>query len=178
MKSALAVCLGLGMGLSMFGCAGASPSFPGVRGFQKERYLGRWFEIARLDFRFERDLDNTTAQYSLRDDGTIAVLNQGYNTKSSKWQKATAKARFRGADTVGELEVSFFGPFYSQYNVLALDSAYQYALVAGKDNGYLWILSRTNDLPAEVRHRYLEIAHRSAFDTGKLIWVKHDRQTP
>ena len=88
---------------------------------------------------------------------------------------ATEKARFRGSDTVAELEVSFFGPFYGAYNVIALDSNYQYALIAGSSNEYLWVLSRTTEIPGQTRREYMEIAKNNGFDTTRLIWVEHNK---
>lgn len=159
----------------LLGCASGPGKFSGVEGFRKDRYLGKWYEIARLDFRFERDLDNTTAEYSIAENGDIKVVNRGYNYKKSKPAEAIGTARFRGSDTVGELEVSFFGPFYGDYNIIALDSAYRYALIAGSSTKYLWILSRSKEIPPETRREYLEIARNNGFDTTALIWVEHNR---
>ena len=146
-----------------------------VTPFNKEQYLGKWYEIARLDFKFERDMNNTTAEYSLNDDGTIRVSNQGYNYVKEEWKQAIGKAKFVGDDNVAKLKVSFFGPFYSGYNVIALDDDYQYALVAGKNLKYLWILARQTTIPDDVRQRYLKIAEEIGYDTAALIWVKHNR---
>jgi len=146
-----------------------------VGSFEKEKYLGKWYEIARYDFVFEKNLNNTTAEYALRNDGKISVLNRGYNYVTKKWSEAKGKAKFRGADTKGELEVSFFGPFYAAYNVIALDNDYQYALVAGNSLKYLWILSREKTIPSEVKNNYLSIAESLGYDTSKLIWVEHDK---
>ena len=143
--------------------------------FNKAEYLGKWYEIARLDFKFERGLNNTTAQYSLNDDGTIRVVNRGYAYADDKWKEAEAKAKFVGDENVAMLKVSFFGPFYSGYNVIALDEDYQYALVAGKNLKYLWILARETTIPDDVRERYLQIAREIGFDTSALIWVEHNR---
>ena len=104
-----------------------------------KKYLGTWYEIARFDFRFEKNMNNVSAQYSLNEKGNVAVLNSGYNYKKEEWKKANGVAKFRGEKDVAELKVSFFGPFYSGYNVVALDENYQYALVAGKNLDYLWI---------------------------------------
>lgn len=161
--------------IGFFGCASSPGKLKGVGGFEKAKYLGKWYEIARFDFRFEKDLDNTSAEYSLADNGSIKVVNRGTNYKTGKRQEATGKARFRGRDTVAELEVSFFGPFYGDYNVIALDKDYQYALIAGGSTKYLWILSRTTHIPDETRRDYLEIATKNGFDTTRLIWVKHDK---
>jgi apolipoprotein D and lipocalin family protein len=146
-----------------------------IGSFEKEKYLGKWYEIARYDFAFEKNLNNTTAEYAIRKDGKIDVINRGYNYITKKWSEAKGKARFRGADTIGELEVSFFGPFYAAYNVIALDKDYQYALVAGSSLKYLWILSREKTLPDEVKAQYLSIAQSLGYDTSKLIWVEHDK---
>jgi apolipoprotein D and lipocalin family protein len=159
----------------LFGCGSASTKFKGVDGFQKEKYLGKWYEVARFDFRFEKDLNNTSAEYSLRKDGAIQVVNRGTNYKTLKPKEATGKARFRGSDTIAELEVSFFGPFYGDYNVIALDKDYQYALIAGSNTDYLWILSRTKQIPDSTRREYLDIAKNNGFDTTRLIWVEHSK---
>lgn len=143
--------------------------------FEKEKYLGKWYEIARFDFSFEKNLNNTTAEYSIRPDGTINVKNRGYNYVSKKWQEANGRAKFRGDDTVAALEVSFFGPFYAAYNVIALDKDYQYALIAGSSLKYLWILSRTTTIPNDVRSEYLKIAQSVGYDVSKLIWVEHNQ---
>lgn len=146
-----------------------------VKPFEKEKYLGKWYEIARLDFRFERDLINTTADYTLNMDGSIKVDNRGFNYKTNNWKRAIGKAKFTGRDDIGRLKVSFFGPFYSSYNIIALDNAYKYALVAGKNLNYLWILSRGTTIPDEVKENYLKIANDLGYRTSELIWVKHDK---
>lgn len=145
-----------------------------VKPFDKSRYLGKWYEIARFDFRFERNMNNTTAEYSLNEDGTIRVVNSGYDTTKNEWKKATGKAKFRGDPNVAELKVSFFGPFYSPYNVIALDPEYKYALVAGKNLKYLWILSREKAIPENIKQEYVKLAEEIGFNTADLIWVEHD----
>lgn len=156
-------------------CASIPKNAEAVKNFDISRYLGTWYEIARFDFRFEKNLDNVSAQYSLNKKGNINVLNSGYNYKKAEWKKADGLAKFRGSKDIAELKVSFFGPFYAGYNVVALDENYQYALIAGKDLDYLWILSRTKDISEEVKSNYLKIAEEIGYDTSKLIWVKHDR---
>lgn len=147
-----------------------------VKPFYKAKYLGKWYEIARLDFFFERNLNNTTAEYSLNGDGTIKVVNRGYNTKNGTWKEAAGKAKFVSDDKTAMLKVSFFWPFYGGYNVIAIDENYRYALVAGDDLDYLWILSRTTTISDDIKAQYLKIAREIGYDTSKLIWVKHDRQ--
>ncbi|MBN7811048.1 lipocalin family protein [Algoriphagus sp. H41] len=155
-----------------------SPGIPdgatAVSPFDANKYLGKWYEIARIDFKYEEDLNNTTAEYSLRDDGAIQVLNRGYNTKKQEWEEAKGKAKFAGADSVARLKVSFFGPFYSGYNVIALDADYRYALVAGESLDYLWILSRDTSIPQSIKEEYLKIAQNAGYDTDRLLWVAHD----
>ncbi|MDD2313831.1 MAG: lipocalin family protein [Proteiniphilum sp.] len=156
-------------------CASIPKGVTAVTPFHKEKYLGKWYEIARLDFKYERGLNNTTAQYSLNDDGTIRVVNRGYAYAKDEWNEAVGKAKFVGDDNVAKLKVSFFGPFYSGYNVIALDEEYRYALVAGKNLKYLWILSRDTTIPDDVKENYLRIAEEIGYNTSELIWVEHDR---
>ena len=142
-----------------------------VTQFDKSKYLGTWYEVARLDFYFERNLINTTANYSLNEDGSIKVVNRGYEPFKKVWKESTGKAKFVGPEDVGMLKVSFFGPFYAGYNVIALDSNYQYALVAGANLSYLWILSRQKSIPDAVRKDYLQIAKGIGYRTEELIWL-------
>jgi apolipoprotein D and lipocalin family protein len=106
---------------------------------------GTWYEIARFDYKFEKDLDNVTAQYSFKENGEIKVLNSGYNTKTKEWKSATGSAKFRKDKTTAALKVSFFKPFYAGYNVIAIDKDYKYALIAGQNLKYLWLLSGKNN---------------------------------
>lgn len=159
-----------------FSCSTIPRGARAVSPFDKDKYLGKWYEIARKDFKYERHLDNTTAEYALNDNGTIRVDNQGYDTKKKKWRQAIGKAKFVNDENTAKLKVSFFGPFYSGYNVIAIDDAYRYALVAGKNTKYLWILSRTTELPAPVKDQYLSLAQEIEYDTSDLVWVTHDKK--
>ncbi|MBW6491517.1 MAG: lipocalin family protein [Lentimicrobium sp.] len=158
-----------------YSCATIPEGAVAVKPFDKEKYLGKWYEIARLDFKYEKNLDNTTAQYSLNKNGNIKVDNQGYNVVKKEWTQAIGKAKFVGDDNIALLKVSFFGPFYSGYNVIGLDEEYKYALVAGASLKYLWILSRETSIPDEIRENYLKVAGKIGYNTNDLIWVKHDR---
>lgn len=162
--------------IPFYSCATIPENATAVQPFYKEKYLGKWYEIARIDFKFEKDLNNTAAEYSLMEDGKIKVENKGYNVKEKKWTQATGKAKFVGEEDVAMLKVSFFGPFYSGYNVIAIDEEYQYALVAGKNKKYLWILSRETTIPEEIKKNYLEVAEKIGYTASDLIWVKHDSQ--
>ncbi len=156
-------------------CAKIPKGAVAVTRFQKERYLGKWYEIARFDVVFERNLNNTTANYSMNSDGSIKVVNRGYNYVTNEWKEAVGKARFVGDDSIARLKVSFFGPFYGGYNVIALDEEYRYALVAGNNLKYLWILSREKIIPDDVKQRYLEIAEDIGYKIDDLIWVEHSK---
>lgn len=149
---------------------GAKP----VKKFDEKKYLGKWYEIARLDMRFERNLDNVTAQYSLNNDGTIKVTNRGYNYIKKEWRQSIGKAKFVNDRNDARLKVSFFGPFYSGYNVIAIDKDYQYALVAGANLKYLWILSRHTEIPESIKKDYLKRAKAIGYRTENLLWVEHD----
>lgn len=142
-----------------------------VQPFESKKYLGKWYEIARLNFMFEKNLDHTTAEYSMRKDGNIKVLNKGHNYKTGKEKEAKGKAKFVGSPDVAKLKVSFFGPFYAGYNVIAIDKDYQYALVAGKNLKYLWFLSRTPQMPESVKADYLKKAAALGYDVDDLNWV-------
>lgn len=158
-----------------YSCTTIPKGATAVKPFDKEKYLGKWYEIARLDFKFEKDLNNTTAEYSIKEDGKIKVDNKGYNYKTKKWKQAIGKAKFVENDDVAKLKVSFFGPFYSGYNVVAIDKDYKYALIFGKNTDYMWILSRETTLPEEVKNNYLKLAKEIGYKTDDLIWVEHDK---
>lgn len=144
-----------------------------VQNFEKDKYLGKWYEIARFDFRFERNLDNTTAEYSVNPDGTIKVLNKGYNFKKQMWDSAEGKAKFVGSESEARLKVSFFGPFYAGYNVVDIDKDYHTALVYGSSTKYIWFLSRNKTMDDATKNRLLEKAKKDGYDVSQFIWVKH-----
>jgi apolipoprotein D and lipocalin family protein len=135
--------------------------------------MGRWYEIARLDHSFERGMEQVSATYELRPDGTVSVLNRGYRAGKAEWDEASGKAKFVGKPDVGALKVSFFGPFYGSYNIVDLDPGYQHALIAGPNRSYLWILSRTPAPPRAEVERLVAKAQSLGFDTSQLIYVKH-----
>lgn len=156
-------------------CTGAPEGVKVVSGFELDRYLGTWYEIARLDHPFERGLSNITANYSLRDDGGVKVINRGYNVEKQEWDEADGKAYFVGDEDIGQLKVSFFGPFYGGYNVIELDKeGYEYSMVAGPDRSYLWILSRTPTMNPDVLQGLIAKARELGFATDELIFVEHD----
>lgn len=145
-----------------------------VQNFDVNKYMGVWYEIARFDFRFEKNLKNTRAHYTLNDDGTVSVTNSGYDYVKKKHKVASGKAKLAGESNEGKLKVSFFGPFYSPYNVVGLHGDYEYALVMGKNTDYLWILARTTHLPEAVKEEFLQTARQAGYDLSRLVWVRHD----
>lgn len=159
---------------SFYACSTIPKGAEAVKPFEKEKYLGTWYEMARMDFYFEKNLNNTTANYSLNSNGTIKVDNQGYNTKKEKWSQAIGKAKFVEDENTAKLKVSFFGPFYAGYNVIAIDADYKYALVAGSSLKYLWILSREKSIPEAIKKDYLQKAEEIGYTTSNLLWIEHD----
>ena len=146
-----------------------------VDNFNIERYLGKWYEIARLDHSFERGLTSVSAEYSLRSDGGLLVVNRGYSKKENKWKDIEGKGYFVNRKDEGFLKVSFFGPFYGSYVVFDLDREnYSYALVSGPDKSYLWLLARSPLIADDLKKRLVDKAASLGFDTKKLIYVRHD----
>jgi apolipoprotein D and lipocalin family protein len=155
------------------GCTGIPQGVTPVQGFQAERYLGAWYEIARLDHSFERGLSDVSATYTRRADGGIDVLNKGYDPAKGAWRQAEGRAYFLGAPDTASLKVSFFGPFYGGYHVMALDPDYRWAMVAGPSHDYFWILARTPSLPDELLDKLSRTAQEAGFDPSGLIRVSH-----
>lgn len=167
--------------LTLAGCVGISllafkaftpKGVPVVQNFEQEKYLGTWYEIARLDYRWEKGLEQVTATYTL-EKGRIKVDNKGFNVKKSKWVQSIGKAKPVKDPKQGRLKVSFFGPFYSGYNIVALDKDYKYALVIGESKDYMWLLSREKTIPEDIKQEYLKKAKELGVVTENLVWVKH-----
>ncbi|MDD5267528.1 MAG: lipocalin family protein [Methylococcales bacterium] len=157
------------------GCTGIPNGVKGIDGFEINRYLGTWYEVARLDHRFERGLTKISATYTLRPDGGVKVINKGWNQADGRWEQAEGKAYFVGQPGNGRLKVSFFGPFYGGYNIIELDKKdYAYSMIAGPDRSYLWILSRNPQLPEKTLEALIKKAIQLGFATDKLIFVNQD----
>lgn len=153
------------------GCLGVPASVEPVQGFDLNRYLGKWYEIARLDHSFEEGLDNVTAVYSLRDDGGVNVVNRGFLSKDDVYQEAEGRAYFVNDSDEGYLKVSFFRPFYASYVIFELDQdGYQYAFVSGPDTSFLWLLSRTPTVEQALLDHFIETSASLGFDTEELIF--------
>ncbi|GGX76270.1 hypothetical protein GCM10011309_27880 [Litorimonas cladophorae] len=162
--------------LALTACAGNPVAAVPVSGFETDRYLGTWYEVARLDHSFERGLSNVTANYTKRDDGKITVLNRGYNEKKGKFEDAVGKAKYASDPTTGHLKVSFFGPFYGNYIIFDLDKTdYSTAYISGGKDNYLWLLSRTPNVSDATRADFLKQSKALGYNTDSLIWVDHSR---
>ncbi len=163
----------------MNGCLGVPGGVSPVEDFNLERYLGKWYEIARLNHPFERGLSDVSAEYSLRDDGGVRVINRGFSISENQWKEAEGKAYRVEGEHVGYLKVSFFGPFYGSYIVFELDQDnYQYAFVTGNSKSYLWLLARTPTISQGLKERFIQRSRELGYHTDNLIWVKHTRADP
>jgi apolipoprotein D and lipocalin family protein len=140
-----------------------------VKPFDIDRYLGQWYEIARIDNRFERNMERVSALYSTNPDGTIKVENRGFDLNAGKWKNIEGKAKFAGAVNEARLRVSFFPAIYSDYTVVAIDEGYKNALVVGQNLKYLWILSRNKTMPEHLYNEYIIKAKHIGFDINKII---------
>lgn len=159
--------------LLLSACTGMPAGVTPVKDFELNRYLGKWYEIARLDHSFERGLEQVSAEYSLRKNGSVKVVNRGYSHTKKTWNESIGKAKFVQDVATGYLKVSFFGPFYGSYVVFELDKqGYEYAFVSGPDLSYLWLLSRTKTIDPVIKQRFIQRAKEIGFNTEKLIFVK------
>lgn len=163
------------LGVTLSACTSKPENVEPVSDFDAQQYLGKWYEIARLDHSFEEGLSNVTATYSQREDGGIKVLNRGFNDEEGQWDEAEGKAYFVDDESTGWLKVSFFGPFYASYVVADLDENYQWSLVTGPDKDYLWILARQPTMDKSRLKALIQQAAAMGYDTDALIFVKHDR---
>lgn len=145
-----------------------------VDNFDVKSYAGKWYEIARFDFKHEKDLKNVTADYSLADDDVIKVVNKGFNTVKQEWKESEGKAKFVGDSNKGALKVSFFGPFYSGYNIVAMEPDYKNALVFGESKDYIWFLSRDKKMSEDIKNKFLKIAKDAGYDLNRLLWTQQD----
>ncbi len=163
--------------LVLTGCLGMPNYVEPVKDFKLDRYLGKWYEIARLDHSFERGLTQVSAEYSLKPDGGVKVINRGYSAAKQEWKEAEGKAYFVNGENEAYLEVSFFGPFYGSYVVFGLDQQnYQYAFISGPDTDYLWLLARTPTVSPEVIKQFVDMASARGFDTDSLIYVEQQAE--
>jgi apolipoprotein D and lipocalin family protein len=173
-SSMKSVVLFAAMYLGLSGCVSIPDMIEPVQGLELNKYVGKWYEIARLDHSFERGLDQVTAEYSVRDDGGVRVINRGFSAKENQWKQAEGRAYFVRDPTEGYLKVSFFGPFYGSYIVFGLDKEnYQYAFITSHDKSYLWLLSRTPTVSDELVAQFTSTASALGFKTDQLIFVRH-----
>ena len=157
--------------LALVSCTGIPDGVEPVTGFDQSRYLGTWYEIARLDHSFERGLSDVTATYDLNPDGSIKVLNRGFNAEEGAWREAKGVAWFMGSSDIAHLKASFFGPFYGSYIVFELGEDYDYAFVSGFNRDYLWLLAREPQITSELRNHFIETMMALDFDPTELVWL-------
>jgi len=171
-KIAIPVSLGI-LGLIIFNsCSvGIPKGATAIQNFNADKYLGTWYEIARFDYKFEKNMDHVTATYSKNPDGSLKVDNKGYNYVKKEWKESVGEAKFVNNSNEARLKVSFFKPIWAGYNVIDIDEDYQYALVVGSSLKYIWILSRTKEIPESIKQRFLEKAKKLGYATEDLIWV-------
>lgn len=176
--------------LLLTGCLGMPESVKPVSGFELKNYLGKWYEIARLDHSFERGLSQVSAEYRLKSDGGVVVINRGFSEADNEWKEAEGKAYFVNEDSEGYLKVSFFGPFYGSYVIfeLAQESldreslaregldrdSYQYAFISGPNSDYLWFLARTASVEPAVIQKFVDMSKARGFKTENLIYVQQE----
>lgn len=138
------------------------------------KYTGQWYEIARLPNSFEKGLECVTANYSVKENGKIEVLNKGYSSKKEKYKTAKGTARIPDPAFPGRLKVTFFWPFYGDYYIISLDENYKHALVGDPSRQYLWVLSRNREVSEEVYSEMMAIAERNGFDISSIIRINQD----
>ncbi|NRQ44149.1 lipocalin family protein [Rheinheimera sp. YQF-2] len=175
MRTLLSFNLLLACCLSLQSCTGVPDGVTPVTPFELNRYLGEWHEIARLDHRFERGLTEVTANYAMRDDGGVKVINRGFNAAEGDWQQAEGKAYFVGDTNTGALKVSFFGPFYGGYNIAKLNDDYSVALVVGPSTDYAWLLARSKTPAKALCDDYMAFANSIGISAEQWIWLQQCR---
>ncbi len=158
--------------LLLCGCLGYPETVKPVKGFELDKYLGKWYEIARFNHSFEKGLAYVTAEYSIRKDGGVRVKNKGFSEKTGKWKESIGKAYFVEDKDLGYLRVSFFGPFYGSYVIFELDKNYQFAFVTSSKKSYVWLLSRQPHISEELKEHFKQVLREKGYDPSKLIWVK------
>lgn len=154
-------------------CTGLPDGITPVKTLDTQRYLGIWYEIARLDHSFEQGLSRVTAEYVQQEDGSLQVINRGFSKEAGEWKEAEGRAVFASEDANGHLKVSFFGPFYGSYVIFELDDQYQRAYITGYNRDYFWFLSRTPDVSTDAMIEFRQVAQDAGFDLDDLIMVDH-----
>ena len=152
-------------------CVGVPDGISPVSNFDINSYLGTWYEIARLDNRFEEGMSQVTANYSLNSDGSIRVTNRGFINEYQSWDEAIGKAVFADSDDLGHLKVSFFGPFYASYVVFNLSPDYKHSYVTSNDRDYLWFLSRSPEVDEASKTEFINQARDLGFSYQDILWI-------
>ena len=158
----------LAAGLFLNGCRSPEYAIAAVKDFNAAKYMGKWYEFARLPNWFEKDMNRVTATYTMLPDGKIKVVNQG--EISGQIRRISGFARPADDSGSGELEVTFFRPFYSPYRIIKLADDYRYSIVAGSDENYLWVLSRTPQISPADWQEISAFLEENGFPKDKLIY--------
>lgn len=165
------------------GCTIIDKKVAVVQPFDAQNYLGKWYEIARLDHSFERGLTQVTAEYQ-QDGDAIKVINRGYDPQKKAWKSAEGIAYFTDGAQTGRLKVSFFRPFYGAYQIHAIipeqpsaSEPYQVSLVIGPDTDYMWLLARSPSIDEATKQQLLTKAKALGIDTQQIIWVEQTAAT-
>lgn len=145
-----------------------------VKDFKANKYLGKWYEIARFDNRFEKGLDNVSATYTKIKQNKIRVINRGYNKEKKNWKEAKGIALLNKNPEIGKLRVSFFWPFFGDYNILYIDEEYEHAIVGSKSKDYLWLLSRHYTINEEQKDMLTTKIENLGYDINNLIYISQD----
>ncbi|MET1116044.1 MAG: lipocalin family protein [Comamonas sp.] len=153
----------------------ATRSVAVVQNFDISRYAGPWYVLARIDHPSEEGLVQTGAYYHGNQDGSLTMVQRGLDPLSGQWVKRESRALPAGAAHEGAMKLSSQGALASDYNVVALDNSYHWAVVQGASAARSWVLSRTPTLPAEVRSQLLQQARVAGVNTEKLLWVPQER---
>ncbi|MCF7816576.1 MAG: lipocalin family protein [Kiritimatiellales bacterium] len=146
-----------------------------VSGFDAARYLGTWYEAVRYPHRFEKGLSSVSAEYSRHADGTIKVVNRGFDDAKHEWKSIEGVAKPKGDPTRGWLKVSFFKPFYASYKIIHLNADYTQAIVTGPTYGYFWILVRDPSLPEAELDKLIRLAEKAGFDPARMQIVDQSK---
>jgi len=165
----------MGVLAMLSGCVKIPQGVEPVEDFALNPYLGKWYEIARLNHSFERGLSRVTARYSMREDGGVRVINRGYREESGEWDEAEGRAYFVEEPDRGFLKVSFFGPFFGSYVVMEWDPD-SHAYVCGPNKEFLWLLAREPEVSESRKQHFVDFARERGFPVGELIWVR--QQSP
>ena len=178
LSAAILILILVSLGYLMFGKQGIPDGVTAVTPFDLKRFEGTWYEIARLDHGFEKNMSHVSFTYTLKDGGDFEVVNKSLDGKNGRWETSEGKGAFIGDPNVGRLKVSYFGPFYGRFNIIALDEKnYSWAMATGPSTRYLWILSRKKTLEDPIIQDLIRKAIGMGFKLDKMVHVDQKDET-